>query len=294
MPKYGTGWRRDLPDIRDFHVSHNKPSTGQTVGVQGLLNRANFTLASRLKGLPLTSVPDIDLRNNMPPVFNQGTLGSCVFNAIAAQVEYLEQVSYGRHSDHSRLWGYKMGRDMLHWTGDTGMYLRTGFKVLRLLGLPEEDDWPYDISKFDVSPPLYTLGIAQNFKTISYFRLDTEGTSPDVLLAMAKQFIARKIPVSFGFSLYDNFSFTWPGGVMPMPTSQNKQVGGHAVLASGDFPSQQALLIRNSWGANWGFPIGGYNSAGYFFMPYDFILAGQTADWWVCLKVEWLDTGAFS
>ena len=80
----------------------------------------------------------------MPPIFDQGELGSCTANAICALVGYLDPGFLG-----SRLFLYynerKIENDIQY---DSGAYASDGINSLLTYGICSEQKWPYDITKF--------------------------------------------------------------------------------------------------------------------------------------------------
>lgn len=289
--KRGMGWLRDWPDFRDYTVEHAK--------IQPLVSETRAAAAAKPKA-PAAPPPTVDLRPWCSPIEDQGALGSCTANAGVGLVEYFERRAFGTHIDASRLFLYKATRNLLHWTGDTGAFLRTTMGALALFGVPPEEYWPYIIAGFDNEPPAFCYAFAENYKTIRYFRFDPPGTPRDALLAKIKLFLAGGFPSMFGFTVYSSLYQAQATGKIPLPTQGEQILGGHAIVAVGYDDSMQitnsnagaatttgALLIRNSWGS-WG-PLGGY-----LWMPYDYVLKGIATDWWSLIKANWIATGKFS
>lgn len=292
----GMGWLPDYPDFRDYTVEQGS--------VKGMLKKAGV-------GEPLKlSMPNsVDLSSWCSEIENQGSLGSCTANAGVGIVEYFEKRAFGKHIDASRLFLYKVTRNMLHWTGDTGAFLRTTMGALALFGVPPEEYWPYTVRRpdepivptyhFDLEPPSFCYAFAQNYQAIRYYRLDPPMTAKDVLLNRIKAFLAAGLPSMFGFTVYRSYKQAEKTGKIPYPTPGEKIVGGHAIVAVGYDDSMKikntnigaketkgAFLIRNSWGTGWG-------SSGYGWLPYDYVLKGLAVDWWSLLKNEWIDTKEF-
>jgi C1A family cysteine protease len=284
--KYGMGWIPDYPDFRDY--------TEKTKEVKSI-----FSLKGelRVKSLPVSA----DLREWCSPVEDQGRLGSCTAHAGAGVIEYYERKSFGRHTDASRLFLYKVTRNMMKMTGDTGAFLRTTMGAMVLFGAPPEAYWPYtdDEKGFDREPPAFCYAFAQNYQTVKYFRHDLPGTKPQEVLSKVKTYLSKGHPAMFGFTVYNSIEQAEKTGKIPFPSGKEKIEGGHAIVAVGyddrikiknrygKVETTGALLIRNSWGKGWG-------EEGYGWLPYDYILKGLAEDFWSVLKKEWIDTGQFN
>jgi C1A family cysteine protease len=279
----GLGWLPDYPDFRDYTPEHP--------AVEPLLSR---TAIPKAEALPAA----VDLTAWCSPVEDQGSLGSCTANAAIGLYEYFERRAHGQHLDGSRLFVYKTARNLLHWTGDTGAFIRTAMGALVLFGVPPEEHWPYDLARFDDEPPAFCYAYAQDFKAIHYLRLDPPGTSADAVVHEVKTYLSNNYPVMFGFTVYSSIAQADDDGRIPMPSAGDKMRGGHAVMAVGyddtvtirntssRAPVKGAFKIRNSWGTRWG-------QSGYGWLPYEYAASGLAKDWWTLIKADWVDTDVF-
>ena len=301
LPALAMGWLPDYPSVKDFGVKQDKltrkqEAAGQRAPVAQLLSEIGVETGEDDLGR------SVDLREWFSPVEDQGKLNSCTAHAGVGLVEYFERKAFGRHIDASRLFLYRVTRNMLHWKGDIGAFLRTAMGAMVLFGVPPEEYWPYDPDNVDAEPPAFCYAFAQEYQAIQYYRLDQPDTSPEELLTRVKAELANGLPCMFGFTVYKSCvaqSQRNESGHIPVPAAGDSIAGGHAVIAAGyddaleiantdkDGPQARgALLIRNSWGPRWG-------DRGYGWLPYHYVTSGLAVDWWSLIKSEWVDTKAF-
>ena len=251
LGKYKLGWKPDLPDHRDVRY-----------------------LKSVMQLLPELP-PKVDLRAGMPAVYDQGQLGSCTSQAIAAAHAF-DQVKQGiTPFAPSRLFIYFNERNMEGTINeDSGAMIRDGVKSVADIGVCSEAMWPYIADKFRDKPTDNCYSNALTHQVMVYTRL--EGTS----LRELKDCLAQGYPIIFGFSVYENFGSEAVArtGMMNMPLGS--QLGGHAVICVGYDDGLSRFIVRNSWGEAWG-------DKGYFYMLYSYMTNSNLCDdFWTIRTIE--------
>jgi C1A family cysteine protease len=250
-PKIKFGWKRDLPDIRDFRFKIE---------------------------LPHVIPPMVDLRESCPSIYNQGSLGSCTANALAGAFQF-EQMK--QQDDDvfipSRLFIYYNERVIEDSVNeDSGAMIRDGIKTMVKEGVCPESLWPYVPSKFSHKPCNNCYKIALDNQVQEYLRITPHS------LYEVKHCISDGYPVIFGFTVFESFMTEEVArtGIAPIPGIDESTLGGHAVLAVGYDDSKNALIVRNSWGPEWGLN-------GYFYLPYEYVTTpDMSADYWTIRLVE--------
>jgi len=217
-----------------------------------------------------------DLRDSgiFPSILDQGQLGCCAGNEVSNALRFCLRKENGIDMQPSRLYIYYFGRmlDGSPLDQDTGMTISSAFHAVKHYGACKEPLWPYDISKFSQAPPKVALSAAhqhvKNFDALSV---------PQDLVSI-KQALLAGFPVVLGLQIYESFESdaTMASGDVPMPGSDEKCLGGHALSLISYNDSTQRFVIENSWGTDVG-------QKGFFTVPYEYVLNKDLAsDLWTC------------
>lgn len=218
----------------------------------------------------------VDLRKWMPPVMDQGALGSCVANAVTAALRY--EAIRKRRPDVplSRLQNYFDARVVERTVSeDSGVEIRDAIKCAAKIGVGLEERWPYDTGKFAEYPDPLCYQSALPFNAIAYERVEVNPLA-------IKQALARtRHPVIIGIAVFSSFdSVGAEPGVIPTPNVKKERYeGGHAMLVVGYGQRAGYFTVRNSWGSDWG-------DGGDCYIHEDYIGSPKLGgDYWVIRKI---------
>lgn len=202
----------------------------------------------------LTLPASVDLREHTGQIEDQLSTGSCTANALVSACE-LYLIAAGQHTDTpatdandlSRLFNYYNSRQSLggkYAEQDLGSTARESLRSARNHGLPSEQLWPYDVTKWNTKPS--DAAYSQTTKIGRYERIEhTDTTRTQIRYA-----IAHGWPVMIGMNVGEKLYNLKPGEIYPYKHKvSNPPIGGHEMLIVGY--DGDDYIIENSWGKDW-------------------------------------------
>lgn len=209
----------------------------------------------------------VDLRTQCSPVADQYDLGACTAFAVAKGMR--EQIQFKRGERQvalSPLFLYYETRKIRGSVDlDTGATITDAMKALQTAGAAPEAAWPYDTMVFDKKPA------APAYKAALEWKVNTGAQLAG--LEDIKKVLAKGQTVVFGMKVYKAFRDVGPNGKLAVPQEGDVYVGGHAVAVVGYDNAKKVLIVRNSWGTEWG-------DKGYCYMPYAYVTPENVMDIW--------------
>jgi C1A family cysteine protease len=215
-------------------------------------DRRDYQMRRFLRAVPARD--RADHRAEMPEIFDQGGVGTCVACATA----YYDK-TFQERREHgwsmaplthrfSPMFIYSQRDDQ---SGDNGMTIREAMKIVNQEGVCTLADMPYREDAIDSAPTPHQLKAARPFRSRSFARIASIGE--------AESYLADNCFVA-GLLVHESFMDA-PGGRIPMPKHGDPFVGGHALCIVGFDRRRGVFLFANSWGPAWG--VDGYGTIGY-------------------------------
>lgn len=202
---------------------------------------------------------NIDYTDEMSPIRNQGSEGSCVGHAGVAVKEWMEKKDYGKFIDLSERFLYEESKKISgHKEGTT---LKACAKVLVNYGVCEEKYWKY-IAKEVGKPKAGAYTNAEKYCVEpAYVRITNE---QELKASMVKYGV-----LLIGVLVYRNWYEEKEGHIPNLNWWQSllakfgfySPLGGHAICLVGYNDNTQEYKFKNSWGEGWG-------NKGYGFISY--------------------------
>jgi hypothetical protein len=205
--------------------------------------------------ISIKKVPSsFSLRNNIPFIYDQGKFETCVSNATALYLAYLNNTF-----SPSRMFIYYNGRVMRgnNVLQDTGLNIVDGCLSVKTYPPCAEFLCEYNSTNIFTKPSTQAYSFPYTLTNYNYFSVSQD-------LQSIKHCIFEGFPIMVGIYLYSNFYNVSSNGIINMPSSDDKLEGGHCILVVGYDDKTQRFTCVNSWGSSWG-------NNGFFTLPYEYI-----------------------
>ncbi len=217
--------------------------------------------------------PDVvDLRNQFPPIKNQGMRGSCAYFSSCSLIEYEFKKHKKDINISEQFLGYLTKR-----TVEKNIYGKTetsnvgyDLKAVSKYGLLQETHWPYQYSWFEYGYPCYGYEKNDSTPAICFTENRPPNKELDNIIKIKSEVIQipsdidsviyflgkENIPLAFLFPFnlplyYKNKGhIDWSDSINNLWSEDND--GNHYMVLCGYDLDKQLFIVRNSWGESWG------------------------------------------
>lgn len=202
---------------------------------------------------------NVDLSNRFGPVRDQGKQGSCSSFAVASVIEALRN-DRRRYSPAFLYWTAREEKNASD--SDSGSSLYDIIKAGANKGVCTEESMPYNADICNLKPSEAALSEARDCMII-----EAQNVNPQ--LHDIKSALADGFPVIIAAKIFDSFSDTRSGfvrhpSVIERGDGTRSDVhGNHAMVVCGYSDKERILIVRNSWGKDFG-------KDGYCYLPYSY------------------------
>lgn len=180
---------------------------------------------------------ELDLRNDLMPVRNQGSQGTCYAQSAACMKEWQEKHNYDNNEYFSPQFFYNLRSNKYdeNTNNDEGMYGRDVMILLKTYGICSEQLYPYGKieDRDNISVEIYEkakLNVIDTYARI--YAIDD-----------LKMSLFLNGPSLIGFPVYNYVDQIWK------KNGNETMKGGHAMTVVGY--DKVGFIIRNSWGEHW-------------------------------------------
>ena len=225
----------------------------------------------KLKGIVVPNVSS--LKYKMPPVLDQGSLPTCLSNAMSNCLKFHMNNKF----QPSRLYFHynsfiNIQKGSIKKAATRGISLEDILKTFSTYKYCDERLWPYYWWRVWTVPSQKAYKDINNHPNVTF-------SSVEQNLEHLKEVLQHE-PIIVCFRVYRSLFYftTFMTGYVPMPGPTEKSTSGHCVLMCGYNDNERLFTIQNSWGIFSG-------DSGYYYMPYDYILNPDMAWGFLTIKL---------
>ena len=183
---------------------------------------------------------------------------------------------------------YQAARRLLNRHGDSGEELRSTWKAIVRMGLPEEEHWPYDRASLEREPDALLCGSAQKLPAVPLRPARSAGGSPgEVTLRRSSPSWRRDSPRSSASPSVRRLPRRekFPTPLFSMASAADRRPLRWATTTAAASVAPRGTGDREFAGANVG-------RTGLRLLPYTYVRERLATDFWTLVSPDWLLSGS--